>query len=402
MSRCRCLPVDLKKAPQYDPAEDFNVSVSVEVTATKEVQLPKSLVEEAEKCHSVSELKEKLVYTKEEIEKIIEATMGQSNNQTWFSQRQGRITASQVHSVYTKTKSLSQKQVSTDSLVSRIMGYETALSHIPALKYGRVMENEARRQYIKINSSRHVNLKVTETGLHIHPEKGFLGATPDGLVECDCCGSGLLEIKCPLSVSHASPTAENLPYLYKVGPDTRLKKSHAYYTQIQAQLEVCNKKWCDFFIFTKHGFHLERIEFDKLLVNNMLISVDSFFERYVALELICPKVKDVVVSTTNIKSTGCRESEVPAVSSSIENKLPKLEQRKVKTRTRRKCNKKTNGKPIYMCGMCESICRESDETNVPAEFSVGCDKCRQWFHWGCVSFEATDTDNDEWFCSKCE
>ena len=40
--------------------------------------------------------------------------------------------------------------------------------------------------------------QVSDTGLYINPDVPHLGAPPDGLVTCDCCGEGCLEIKCPL------------------------------------------------------------------------------------------------------------------------------------------------------------------------------------------------------------
>ena len=33
----------------------------------------------------------------------------------------------------------------------------------------------------------------------------FLGASPDGLVSCDCCGEGLVEIKCPFRYRNMTP-----------------------------------------------------------------------------------------------------------------------------------------------------------------------------------------------------
>ena len=37
----------------------------------------------------------------------------------------------------------------------------------------------------------------TAAGLVVNPKYPYLGATPDGWVGCDCCGIGIVEIKCP-------------------------------------------------------------------------------------------------------------------------------------------------------------------------------------------------------------
>jgi len=40
---------------------------------------------------------------------------------------------------------------------------------------------------------------VSNSVLVINPQWPFIGACPDGIVECNCCGKGVLEIKCPYS-----------------------------------------------------------------------------------------------------------------------------------------------------------------------------------------------------------
>ena len=72
-------------------------------------------------------------------------------------------------------------------------------------------------------------------------ERPFLGASSDGIISCECCDKGVLEVKCPFS------NKEGLPYnLDKAGffmsrQDDRWtwKRDHAYHYQIQQQLQVC-------------------------------------------------------------------------------------------------------------------------------------------------------------------
>ena len=47
-----------------------------------------------------------------------------------------------------------------------------------------------------IRSKNHNNFFVIKSGLILHPSYPFFGATPDGIVNCLCCGTGVLEIKC--------------------------------------------------------------------------------------------------------------------------------------------------------------------------------------------------------------
>ncbi len=44
---------------------------------------------------------------------------------------------------------------------------------------------------------KHEGFEVNDGGLFINPEWGHIGASPDGLVKCNCCMKGVVEIKCP-------------------------------------------------------------------------------------------------------------------------------------------------------------------------------------------------------------
>ena len=57
------------------------------------------------------------------------------------------------------------------------------------------------------------DFEMHTAGLLIRTYYTFLGATPDGVVSCYCCGSGLLEVKCPYKYRDIIPsdiTDENL------------------------------------------------------------------------------------------------------------------------------------------------------------------------------------------------
>ena len=59
----------------------------------------------------------------------------------------------------------------------------------------------------------HKNLNVSESGLVLMEENPFMEASPDSNVDCSCCGSGLLEVKCPSSIKREKPSHENLSFL---------------------------------------------------------------------------------------------------------------------------------------------------------------------------------------------
>jgi len=58
-----------------------------------------------------------------------------------------------------------------------------------------------------------------------------------------------------------------------------LKRNHAYYYQIQLQLEVCKLSYCDFVVWTaaEKDFVVERIAADKQFFNSAIDTVQQFF-----------------------------------------------------------------------------------------------------------------------------
>ena len=99
------------------------------------------------------------------------------------------------------------------------------------------------------------------TGLHINPQYPHLGASPDGLISCSCCGNGLLEIKCPYSKRNLDPTqiVDSSFYLKPTESGLKLSKVHDYYHQVQGQMTICERSYCDFVCWTPLGMHIEWI-----------------------------------------------------------------------------------------------------------------------------------------------
>ena len=73
-----------------------------------------------------------------------------------------------------------------------------------ACQYGCNHEDSARQLYTQKLATEHEEFLVIQCGLILHPKFPFLGASIDGLVNCKCCNSGVLEIKCPFSCKQKS------------------------------------------------------------------------------------------------------------------------------------------------------------------------------------------------------
>ena len=64
-----------------------------------------------------------------------------------------------------------------------------------------------------------------------------------------------------------------------------LRKLSPYYGQVQGQMAVTGRAWCDFFLYTCNGNFSQRIVFDEEFVSSMFVSLGHFFQTYVIPEL---------------------------------------------------------------------------------------------------------------------
>ena len=117
-------------------------------------------------------------------------TRNQANSRLWFRMRCGRITASKFKSAcHTDPASPSI------SLIMAICYPEACRFSTSATRWGCQHEKVALERYTTCSQSKHKNLKVSKCGLFISVEHPFIGASPDGTVECLCCGQGICEVK---------------------------------------------------------------------------------------------------------------------------------------------------------------------------------------------------------------
>ena len=109
--------------------------------------------------------------------------------------RTGRITAFHFKSV-----SRTSPVTPSISLIMYIFHPEISRFQTAATQWGCEHEKIARDDYTNLLSLNHENFRVDECGFFISTEYPFVGATPDGLVACGCCGDGICEIKVYMSV----------------------------------------------------------------------------------------------------------------------------------------------------------------------------------------------------------
>ena len=208
-----------------------------------------------------------MLMTPDNIMKIEQLTIGQSENLKWHLYRKYVITASKSHDVLTKMRKVQGvvDHVNMWSLFQKISGFIHVNPNIEALKYGRSMEVHAVNNFEEVFTNQHKDLKLKECGLFLHKDFPFIGGSPDRLVSCSCCERSCLEVKCPISINYTTPQDPNIKLPYLVKDDNNklsLNRRHKYYTQCQVQMGVTGLKKCFFFVWTSHGFFVEEIKFD--------------------------------------------------------------------------------------------------------------------------------------------
>lgn len=157
-------------------------------------------------------------------------------------------------------------------------------------RYGCDHEKDAIEAYKK--ESTHTDIQVQENGLFIDTRKPYLGASPDGLISCSCCGEkGVLEVKCPLCVKDEFPSEVDTDHrssfcMIKENSTWTLEKNHPYFYQIQTQMSVCDRPFCDFVVWSEaSGILTERVNADPNFVEDLVDKLENFL----CMEC-CPKL----------------------------------------------------------------------------------------------------------------
>lgn len=154
----------------------------------------------------------------------------EQGSQEWLELRIGKVTASKFKDVMTNGRGDKPSATAKSymiKLVSEILRDEPLpFFENDVMKWGTETEPQARAMYELKN-----NVEVKEVAFVELNE--FVGVSPDGLVGDD----GLLEIKCPNTETQIKR------YLDGVG----LPKD--YEAQVQGQLWVTGRQWCDFVSF---------------------------------------------------------------------------------------------------------------------------------------------------------
>ena len=148
----------------------------------------------------------------------------------WHQLRLGKVTASRVADILATTRtgpSASRQNYLIELALQRSTGTIEPSYTNAAMEWGTQTEPQARAAY-EVETGNFVD----QVAFIDHPTIAWFGCSPDGLVGDD----GLIEIKCPNSATHWE-------YFKAKKPPQK------YVIQMQTQLAVTGRKWCDFVSF---------------------------------------------------------------------------------------------------------------------------------------------------------
>ena len=147
----------------------------------------------------------------------------EQGSEEWFAARLGIATASRYKDIMARTPA-PKANYSAELVAERLTGEREDGYKSADMQWGNDYEPVARLTY-KLNNP---EKNVRECGIFIHDDIQC-GASPDGLVDDD----GTIEIKCPKTSTHIQTLKSK-------------KLPTQYYWQVQGQLWVTGRKWCDF------------------------------------------------------------------------------------------------------------------------------------------------------------
>lgn len=178
------------------------------------------------------------------------------NTPEWYEVRLGKLTASRAQAIGNCGKGL--ETLCWEKAAEIITGKLPEQIESEDIRRGHELENEARGAY-SIETGR----TVEQVGFVEYSK--YAGCSPDGLVK-----DGLIEIKCKNDVNH-------LKLL------TRQKPESEYMWQMQMQMLITKRRWCDFVSYNPHFVDkpliIIRIDQDLTMQRNLMEGIKKGTKR---------------------------------------------------------------------------------------------------------------------------
>ena len=311
----------------------------------------------------------KLETCPEEIQNLESATREQTKSKLWFQFRAGRITASKMRAVTRTDPSYPAK-----SLIKSVCYPVENRFETEATKWGLNHEKDAIQCLIrKLEEDEHENVRVENSGIFVSEDYPFIGATPDSIISCDCCGKQLVEVKCPFTKKDEllNVTDEKANFYLKKDEsgELHLDNNHEYFFQVQTQMGVTKVESCLFVVWTTVDLHVEQILFDEGNWQEMCRIAEHFFRTAVLPELVGKFY-------TRLPGSGLPLQPAPPSSASNED---------------RTCTSGSAEEHWCYCDQVEfgeMVCCDNENCDI------------KWFHFECLNLKSKPKSKC-WYCPDC-
>ena len=298
--------IDPVKFIDYDSSETDTSSETDETTLPEPLTAlydPTTINLEKEEitnvCQSVYEAYKK-EYNDNAYANLSRYTKIQAQNPAWMTHRAGRVTASILKEVFCTNENTKTSQ----SLVDKIMQYKINKTN-KYTQYGIKMEPIAKQYYVNEESCKHKNFSTNEVGFLVKSNQPFLGASPDGLVNCSCHGKRVLEIKCPYTYRNGLnewQTNKDFP----IDCNNQIKIDHKYHYQVQLQMYIYNVSYADFLVYSPSNNGkssiLISVKKDDEFITTVIKKVLLYFTNIILPEIVTRK-NDILLK--NDRKTYC-------------------------------------------------------------------------------------------------
>ena len=189
----------------------------------------------------------------------------EQGSDAWLKARLGKVTASRVADVMSKGRgsapSKTAESYMMELIAEKLTGQSKPFFENDAMKWGTATEPQARDMYSVNNGF----VSIREVAFVELDENTLI--SPDGLVG----DHGLFEAKCPNTTTQLKRALSD-------------SYSSDYKPQIQMQLWVTERDWCDFVSFDPRlecgaSYLQERVFRDEEYISEMKVKVDAFVKE---------------------------------------------------------------------------------------------------------------------------
>ena len=216
----------------------------------------------------------------------------QQRTEEWFKARVGKINASDLGDLV-GFNGENARDAKFEQLKRELQTNESQPRKKPSpeMRWGIDNEAEAIKAYTeRMKKETGEQVQVEKSPGMQHPTHAFLRASPDGLVGED----GMLEVKCPSRNIWHSPASEG-------------NVRHEYKLQINMQLSVYGREWCDLWIWKKAGSYRKRFHRDDVLFEHLVDNAyRPFYGAAVNRELKPPPMNTEEIFTKLFESEKLR------------------------------------------------------------------------------------------------